>query len=149
VSDDEAEQALKLRVRDAVLEYISPALADVHDIDTAKAIVNAQLPGIQQAAEAAADGRAVTVTLSQERYPTKSYEGFTLPAGKYDSLRIVLGQNWWCIVFPPICLSAAQATAVEQELDEDSFRLISDSDNYSLKFRTVELWGELCNRLGL
>jgi stage II sporulation protein R len=153
VSDDEAEQALKLRVRDAVLEYISPALADVHDIDTAKAIVSSRLPGIQQAAEAAAEGRAVTVTLGQERYPTKHYEGFTLPAGKYDSLRIVLGegqgQNWWCIVFPQICLSAAQADAVEQELDEDSFRLISDSENYSLKFRTLELWGELCNRLDL
>jgi stage II sporulation protein R len=153
VSNDDAEQALKLRVRDAVLEYISPALLDVHDVDTAKAIVTSHLPGIQQAAEAAAEGRAVTVTLSSERYPTKHYEGFTLPAGKYDSLRIVLGegqgQNWWCIVFPQICLSAAQSAAVEQELDEDSFRLISDSENYSLKFRTLELWGELCNRLDL
>jgi stage II sporulation protein R len=153
VSNDDKEQALKLRVRDAVLEYISPALADVHDIDTAKAIVSSQLSGIQQVAEAAAEGRAVTVTLSPECYPTKHYEGFTLPAGKYDSLRIVLGegqgQNWWCIVFPQICLSAAEGSAVEQELDEDSFQLISDSENYSLKFRTLELWGELCNRLDL
>lgn len=147
VSDDEAEQALKLQVRDAVLEYLSPRLTGAADSEQARAIIRQELAGIRQAAEGAAQGRSVTVALSRESYPTKSYEGFTLPAGKYDSLRVTLGQgkghNWWCIVFPPVCLSASQSDTVEQQLGEEDFHLISDSEGYSLRFKALELWGEL------
>ena len=97
-------------------------------------------------------GRGVTVTLTRENYPTKSYEGFTLPAGEYDSLRVILGEgqghNWWCIVFPPVCLSAAQADTVEEQLGEEDFRLISEDGGYELRFRALELWGELVEKLG-
>lgn len=147
VSDDEAEQALKLEVRDAVLEYLSPRLSGAKDSEQARAIIRKELTGIRQAAEGAAQGRSVNVSLSRESYPTKSYEGFTLPAGKYDSLRVTLGQgkghNWWCIVFPPVCLSASQSDTVEQQLGEEDFQLISDGDGYSLRFKALELWGEL------
>lgn len=146
-SDEEAEQALKLRVRDAVLEYLSPRLADAADIDQAQSILRQELEGVRQAAERAAEGRSVTVELGRERYPTKHYEGFTLPAGKYESLRVTLGQgqgrNWWCIVFPPVCLSASQSDTVEQQLGEEDFRLISEGEGYELRFRVLELWGEL------
>ena len=90
-SDEEAEQALKLRVRDAVLEYLSPRLIGAADSNQARAILREELEGIRLAAESAAEGRQVTVALSRERYPTKRYEGFTLPAGKYESLRVTLG----------------------------------------------------------
>ena len=80
-SDEEAEQALKLRVRDAVLEYLSPRLIGAADSNQARAILREELEGIRLAAESAAEGRQVTVALSRERYPTKRYEGFTLPAG--------------------------------------------------------------------
>lgn len=147
VSDEAAEQALKLEVRDAVLEYLSPRLSGAKDSDQARAIIQKELAGIRQAAEAAAQGRSVKVSLSRESYPTKSYEGFTLPAGKYDSLRVTLGQgkghNWWCIVFPPVCLSASQSDTVEQQLGEEDFHLISDGEGYSLRFKALELWGEL------
>lgn len=151
VSDDEQEQALKLEVRDAVLEYLSPKLKDAQGSGQAKAIIEQELNGIKAAAETAAQGRAVTVTLSRESYPTKSYEGFTLPAGQYDSLRIILGEgqghNWWCIVFPPVCLSAAQGQAVEDQLSPEDYSLISDGEGYELRFRAVELWGELISKL--
>ena len=146
-SDEEAEQALKLRVRDAVLEYLSPRLMGASDSGQARAILRQELAGIRLAAESAAEGRPVTVALSREHYPTKSYEGFTLPAGKYESLRVTLGEgkghNWWCIVFPPVCLSASQSDTVEQQLGEEDFRLISEGDGYELRFRALELWGEL------
>ena len=146
-SDEEAEQALKLRVRDAVLEYLSPRLMGASDSGQARAILRQELAGIRLAAESAAEGRPVTVALSRESYPTKSYEGFTLPAGKYESLRVTLGEgkghNWWCIVFPPVCLSASQSDTVEQQLGEEDFRLISEGDGYELRFRALELWGEL------
>ena len=146
-SDEEAEQALKLRVRDAVLEYLSPRLMGASDSGQARAILRQELAGIRLAAESAAEGRPVTVALSRESYPTKSYEGFTLPAGKYESLRITLGEgkghNWWCIVFPPVCLSASQVDTLEQQLGEEDFRLVSEGEGYELRFRVLELWGEL------
>ena len=146
-SDEEAEQALKLRVRDAVLEYLSPRLIRASDSSQARAILREELEGVRLAAESAAEGRHVTVSLSRESYPTKSYEGFTLPAGKYESLRITLGEgkghNWWCIVFPPVCLSASQGGTLEQQLGEEDFRLVSEDEGYELRFRVLELWGEL------
>ena len=146
-SDEEAEQALKLRVRDAVLEYLSPRLMGASDSGQARAILRQELAGIRLAAESAAEGRPVTVALSRESYPTKSYEGFTLPAGKYESLRITLGEgkghNWWCIVFPSVCLSASQSDMVERQLGEEDFRLVSEGEGYELRFRVLELWGEL------
>lgn len=152
VSDDEYEQQLKLRVRDAVLEYISPKLEAVESSAQAREILASELDNIRSTAQAVAEGRDVTVTLTREDYPTKSYEGFTLPAGEYESLRVILGEgrghNWWCIVFPPVCLSASQAETVEEQLGEEDFRLISEEDGYELRFRALELWGELVEKLG-
>lgn len=152
VSDDEYEQQLKLRVRDAVLEYISPKLEAVESSAQAREILASELDNIRSTAQTVAEGRDVTVTLTREDYPTKSYEGFTLPAGEYESLRVILGEgrghNWWCIVFPPVCLSAAQAETVEEQLGEEDFRLISEEEGYELRFRALELWGELVEKLG-
>lgn len=152
VSDDEYEQQLKLRVRDAVLEYISPKLEEAESSTQAREVLAAELDNIREAAQTVSEGRGVTVTLTRENYPTKSYEGFTLPAGEYESLRVILGEgqghNWWCIVFPPVCLSAAQADTVEQQLGEEDFRLISEEEGYELRFKALELWGELVGKLG-
>ena len=152
VSDDEYEQQLKLRVRDAVLEYISPKLEEAESSTQAREILAAELDNIREAAQTVSEGRGVTVTLTRENYPTKSYEGFTLPAGEYESLRVILGEgqghNWWCIVFPPVCLSAAQAETVEEQLGEEDFRLISEEEGYELRFKALELWGELVEKLG-
>ena len=147
VSDSQEEQELKLRVRDAVLEYLSPLLEDVEDSAQAKQLITGQIDGIAQAAASASEGRKVTVSLDSESFPTREYEGFTLPAGRYDSLRVVLGEgeghNWWCIVFPPLCLSAADADEVQSVMSEEDFALVTESDGYELRFRIVELWGEL------
>lgn len=151
VSDSAEEQAVKLEVRDAVLEYISPKLKDAEGPEQARELVKAELEGIKSAAESAAQGRSVSVLLGRESYPTRSYEGFSLPAGEYDSLRVVLGEgrgrNWWCIVFPPVCLSAAQDDVVEEQLGEEDFRLISEDEGYQLRFKTLELWGQLTEKL--
>ena len=147
VSDDEAEQALKLEVRDAVRAYLAPRLKGAGDSAAARELISGELEGIAKAAAAASKGREVTVTLGCESFPTRQYEGFTLPAGKYESLRVVLGagrgNNWWCIAFPPLCLSAAEAEQVQSVMSEDDFALVTESEGYELRFRLVELWGEL------
>ena len=88
VDDSEQEQALKLRVRDAVLSFLGPQLEEASDRDEAGAILEASLPSLERAAAAAAEGRPVSVTLTRESYPTRRYGPFALPAGRYDSLRV-------------------------------------------------------------
>ena len=146
-SDEPEEQALKLRVRDAVLEYISPRLEDAESVSDARLILEREMQGIALAASEAAEGRAVSLSLGSESYPTKSYEGFRLPAGRYESLRVVLGEgegaNWWCIVYPPVCLSAVQSEPVAAVMNKEDYALVSSQEGWELRFRTVELWGEL------
>jgi stage II sporulation protein R len=148
VSDDETEQEIKLRVRDSVLEYLAPKLKGAESADEALDIIDGALGGITEAAEKAAEGRAVTVTLGRESYPTREYGSFALPAGTYNSLRVVLGEgeghNWWCVMFPPLCLSASESSAAMETLPDDEAALVTgESEGYILKFRILELWGEL------
>ena len=149
--DSAAEQAVKLEVRDAVLEYLSPLLAGAQSADEAGAVLAGELDGIRLAAQSRAGERAVTVTLTNERYPTRDYAGFTLPAGEYRSLRVVLGEgkgrNWWCIVFPPVCLAAVQREELRPVLRPEDYALITREEGWELRFRSVELWGELLNRI--
>lgn len=147
-SDDATEQAIKLDVRDAVLSYLEPKLDSAADIAGAEALIEANLDGIAAAAESAAQGREVNVTLGEEYYPTREYDTFSLPAGRYQSLRVTLGEgaghNWWCVVFPPLCLTAAESEAAFEELDGETRAIISsDGGGVQFKFRLLELWGEL------
>lgn len=151
VSDDDYEQALKLRVRDEVLAYLEPKLESAEDVGQARKLLQSELSGIERAAANAAEGRRVSVTLTQEYYPTREYEGFTLPAGRYDSLRVTLGEgkghNWWCVVFPPLCLSAAERTEALEAMEREDVGIVTESEGYEIRFRLVELWGELLNLL--
>ena len=148
-SDAAEEQEIKLEVRDAVLAYLTPALEEAESQQQARQIIRDNLEGIAQAAGSAARGRQVSVTLSRESYPTREYEGFTLPAGRYESLRVILGQgqgkNWWCVVFPPLCLSAAESEKVQDVLKGEDLSIVTEEEGYVLRFRLVELWGEFLN----
>lgn len=151
VSDEQAEQELKLRVRDAVLEYLEPKLKGVESAEDARELISADLDGIGQAAAAVSEGRSVTVSLGEERYPTREYAAFTLPAGRYESLRVILGEgqghNWWCVVFPPLCLSAAECEQAQQVMSQEDYALITGQEDYEIRFKLVELWGEMLNML--
>jgi len=149
VSDAPEEQELKLRVRDAVLSLLAPKLAGVQSADEAGEVLTDSLPLIQAAAQEAAEGRPVRVSLGEERYPTRDYAGFSLPAGRYRSLRVVLGEgqghNWWCVVFPPVCLAAAEKEAMQPVMNPDDYALITREEGWEIRFRIVELWGKLFN----
>lgn len=151
VSDAEAEQALKLRVRDAVLRCLRPLLSSAPDADAARALLEQALPAVKAAAEEAGEGREVTVALGPEDYPLRSYGGFRLPAGRYESLRVTLGEgaghNWWCVVFPTLCLEAAQTEPLQTALDEADYALVTQGSGYALRFWLVDAWGELMSRL--
>ena len=153
-SDSEADQALKLKVRDSVLQKAEELLDGCHDRETAEARLSAALPEIEDAARQriAAEGadEAVTAELRPTVFPTKEYEDFTLPAGEYLALRVVIGEgeghNWWCVVFPPLCAETTSdlaETAMAAGLTEDQVALITESDGYVLRFKAVELWERL------
>ncbi len=124
-SDSEEDQALKLSVRDAVLEAAAPLVEGCTTQSEAVEALTAHLSDLESAALAVvrAEGYpyAVTVLLGEEDYPTRVYESCAFPAGEYVSLRVLIGegegQNWWCCLFPPLCLSAATA----KEDNEDAF----------------------------
>ena len=154
-SDSDSDQALKLKVRDAVLEKTSVLLADAKTRDEAEKILRASLEEIADvAARTVRDAgfrESVAVTLGFEDYPTRRYENLAFPAGEYLSLRVMIGeaagQNWWCVLFPPLCLSAATEKAKAEEaflsagLTDEQYRIITDSDGgkYKLRFKILEL----------
>ena len=146
VSDSDAEQAIKLRVRDAVLACLAPKLAEADSKEMAREILGNSLDEIERAASSAAEGRRVAVALGREYYPTRRYGSFALPAGSYDSLRVTLGEggghNWWCVVFPPVCLCPESTEELEETVGEETFEILT-SDGTALRFRLLELWGRL------
>ncbi len=158
-SASQADQALKLTVRDRILEVAEPLLEAASDREEAKAALEAALPRLERTAEqtiaAAGYDYAVTASLEQTEFPTREYDGFALPAGEYLALRVVSGagegQIWWCVVFPPLGSAASAdvpAVAVAAGLSEDQVSLITeDSQGYQLKFKAVELWSALRQKL--
>ena len=153
-SDSEEDQALKLRVRDRVLERATELLEQSADRQEAEALLRGNLLELENLAaeEIAAAGYdyPVTAALTDTTFPTREYDGFTLPAGEYLALRIVIGegagQNWWCVVFPPLCTTASAdvpASALAAGLTQEDVNLITEEPGYVLKFKTVELWERL------
>ena len=154
-SDSDADQALKLRVRDVVLARATAILEQSADRREAESRLRGQLLELERIAakEIAAEGYdyPVTVNLENTDFPTKEYDGFTLPAGEYLALRVIIGEgqgrNWWCVVFPPLCTAASAdvpASALAAGFSEEEVGLITEEDQcYVLKFKAVEWWETL------
>ena len=158
-SDSPEDQALKLRVRDRVLARAQEILEQSADMEQAEQALTAALPELTREAREtlAAEGCAqpVQARLEPAEFPTKDYDGFSLPAGKYLALRVIIGegrgQNWWCVVFPPLCTAAAcqwQDAGRAAGLEEDDLSLMAEEDaGYELRFRSVA--GEIRGRIHL
>lgn len=153
-SDSDEDQNLKLKVRDAVLAYVSPKIIDVASREEAIEILEDELEYIKSVAEETlkSEGcdREVDVTLTLEEYPTRNYESMSFPSGQYVSLRVLIGEaegkNWWCVLFPPLCLSAA-SEKVENEkafiavgLTSEQYKIITETEDmkYYLRFKILE-----------
>ena len=152
-SDSEEDQQVKLLVRDAVLQSLEEGLQDLTDPQAAYDYVARMLPEVEAAAnrclEAAGFTDTVAVSLTEEGFPTREYDTFSLPAGVYKALRVVIGQgegkNWWCVVFPQLCMSGEDfvETAAVSGLDETLAGTLEGE--YELRFWLLEKLGELKN----
>ena len=156
-SDSEEDQQVKLQVRDAVIAYVEGALGHVMTLQEAKAWLQENLPGIQDAANQVLRklGLAATaqVSLQQETFGQREYDTFSLPSGVYESLRITIGagegKNWWCVVFPSLCLPAAgestEDIAAGAGFSEELTDTITKQEGYVLRFYFLDLLGRLEN----
>ena len=154
-SDSPEDQALKLDVRDEILSFATGILEDGDDITSATEKLTGSVGDIELAArkkvrELGYD-YSVRAELGRSYFPTRSYGDFSLPSGSYDALRIIIGEgggeNWWCVVFPPLCASASESAVQYAEragLSPDEVSLISGGGGeYILKFKSIELLNEL------
>ena len=155
-SDSARDQALKLAVRDGVLSRAEALYPPEATLDQARAALVGHLDELAAAGQAVVDAQGgtdrVTAQLTRCWFPTKTYDGFALPAGEYEALRVVIGsgqgQNWWCVAYPPLCLGAASETiddaAQAGQFTSGQAKLVAgDSGPYVLKFKGMELLGKL------
>ena len=151
-SDSSEDQALKLEVRDRILEETATLFKDCKSKDEAREAVESNLDKIREIAEQtvreAGYEYGVSVSLGEEEYPTKNYEECCFPAGEYLSLRVMIGEaegeNWWCVLFPPLCLDAAgesREVFAEVGLTDEQYSFITDTDNaqYKVRFKLLEV----------
>lgn len=157
-SDSKEDQELKLKVRDKLLSYMNIISKDSTSKQEAMQIANEHKEEFTQIAEKVIKENGynytVNVQIGKADFPTKYYGDITLPAGTYDALKVQIGeakgQNWWCVMFPPLCFVDVSTGIVpdnskqelKQSLDNEEYDLISKTDNneISFKFKIVELF---------
>ena len=154
-SDSPEDQAIKLTVRDVVLNSIKSDLNNITNISDAKAYLQENLPKIQNLVDQTLKDLEVDgysrVSLCKEVFDVRHYDTFSLPAGVYHSLRIVIGEgmgkNWWCVSFPTLCIPATTdgfvETAADAGLSEPLVQTLSGNENYHLRFYFLNQLGKL------
>lgn len=155
-SDTDEDQRLKLKVRDVLLEKGGDIFAQNDGIVMAQEKVKNNLDTLKETAEKAVREMGysypVEVKLGESYFPTKQYENITLPAGKYNAVKVIIGEgegkNWWCVMFPPMCLPAASKNEAQLSdvLSEKGMDIVTGERKYEVRFWIVEKYQELVNR---
>lgn len=157
-SDSQEDQAIKLEVRDAIIAALQEGMDTSMDADEAKEYLSAHLTDLEMVANAAlaraGSTNTATVTLGMEEFPVREYDTFSLPSGVYESLRVTIGEgvghNWWCVVFPSLCVPATSAdftdAAVAAGFPEDLANTLAG--DYEVRFFLLDYLGRLENFLG-
>lgn len=154
-SDSERDQTLKLLVRDAILDTVNDFKTSGKE-ETLKRIEE-QKENLEKIAKTVilnnGENYDVKIEIGREMYPTKHYEDFSLPAGEYTSVRVIIGkgegQNWWCVLYPPLCTNSAlkydEEACIQAGLTKDQYDMITsnESGKYRIKFRFLELASEV------
>ena len=155
-SDEDYDQELKLKVRDAVLLSGEAIFSGSEDIISAEGKIAEKTYVLKAAAEETIENLgynySVKIELARSYFPTRIYDELTLPAGYYKAVRIVIGEgkgkNWWCIMFPPLCLPAAtdNKEVISEYLNEKEMAVVSANPKYEVRFWLVEKYYDIKNR---
>lgn len=151
-SDTSVDQNLKLRLRDYILQEGKDIFNGSVNVENAVEKIEPVLPELEKSAKAFVNQAGfdydVKISLSKEYFTTRTYETVTLPAGKYLALRVVIGSgeghNWWCVMFPPMCVPAAdKKDEIENVFSEKEIKLVESKPKYEPRFKVVEIYEQL------
>lgn len=157
-SDSDEDQALKLKVRDAVLKRGSELFDGTLTAEEAQAKLEPQKDELIDAAKEVIESEGfdypVTVEVTDEYFATRCYGDLTMPAGNYTAIKVVIGEgegkNWWCVMFPPLCLPAAQGdeqTDIDAFLNDGEVKVVRSKEKYEPRFKIVEIFEKLRDRV--
>ncbi len=153
-SDTSVDQNLKLRLRDFILQEGSDIFDGSVNVGNAVEKLEPRLTELEEAANAFVRQKGfdynVKITLSNEYFTTRTYESVTLPAGKYLALRVVIGSgqghNWWCVMFPPMCVPAAdEKEKIENVFTDKEIKLVESKPKYEPRFKIIEIYERIKN----
>lgn len=153
-SNSNYDQYIKLKVRDSVVEFLSPLLNNCKDINESRVVIAQNIEQIENIANKTLKlygNNLAKVQLTNSNFPTKTYGDYSFPAGNYESLKIIIGdgigENWWCVMFPPLCFtdssidfSEESVETLKANLSEEELELITKSNKPSIqiKFKFLE-----------
>lgn len=150
-SDSKSDQELKLKIRDEILKLNGDIFENTKNYEEALLITEKNLPLFEKAAnriirENGFSYRAVA-SIGDTYFETREYETFTLPAGTYKSLNIRLGKaagkNWWCVVFPAVCIPPAADRDLSKSVNDEGVKITSNPQKYVMKFKAVEIFEDI------
>ncbi|HHV50781.1 MAG TPA: stage II sporulation protein R [Clostridiales bacterium] len=153
-SDSKEDQELKLKVRDRVVEVAAGLFDTARNESEALKLAEESLDSIEAAAQQCVYDEGYTYRVKAELvdmyFTTRRYDTVTLPAGVYDALRVTIGegkgQNWWCVVFPPMCVSAAtDASELSDVLEPGQEKIVTKPQKYEFRLKVVEIFEEIAN----
>ena len=159
-SDSDEDQNLKLKVRDAIIDYLQPKLLESESIEESESIIKKEYSELEKISKNIILENGynydIQVGIDYSEFPTKQYSNVILPAGEYKALRIIIGEgkgkNWWCVMFPPLCFVDEQKGIIDKDTDdklreiltEEEYELISQKtskqmNRVQIKFKIVEI----------
>ncbi|MGX4598167.1 stage II sporulation protein R [Faecalimicrobium sp. JNUCC 81] len=163
-SDSDEDQELKLKVRDAIIQYLQPKLIKSSSIKESEKIIKSEYKQLEKISKNIINENGysydVKVGIEYTNFPTKQYSNIVLPAGEYKALRIIIGdgqgRNWWCVMFPPLCFVDDKSGVIDKETDKrlkevltkEEYELITQKDKaqtsrVQVKFKIVEILDKL------
>lgn len=154
-SDNEEDQQLKLKVRDAVLKKGQNVFTDCSSLEEIIASCESNIDLFEETAieciKENGYNYSVNAYVDKEYFNTREYEEITLPSGIYNALKIEIGEakghNWWCVMFPAICLSAVSDSEMNNILDEEEIELINSDKKFEIRFKIVEIYEKIKSKI--
>ena len=152
-SDSDADQSLKLKIRDEILKETGDLFLNCNDLENAEKTVKENLNSFSDIANRVIEKNGfnytATASFGKSDFSTRYYDDFTLPAGEYNSLIITLGEgggkNWWCVVYPTVCISAATKGDLKDTVKAESAQIAKGGKRYVMRFKTVEIYEKIKN----
>lgn len=159
-SDSEEDQNLKLKVRDAIIDYLQPKLINSSSIEESEQIIISEYNNLEKIGKNIIKENGynydIKVGIDYSNFPAKQYSNVVLPAGEYKALRIIIGsgqgKNWWCVMFPPLCFVDEQKGTIDKETDarlrevltEEEYEMVTQKsatevNKVKFKFKIVEI----------